>query len=387
MTVIKPIKVGAFGLDDRARKLLGLFFAGPCKGRFTLVSQFQADVLIVDLDRPSGWSYYQTQNAINPSRPLVAISLYRNREMEVEFFIKKPMRLDTVLQVLERAGAQVQGASLPPTPKSEEKPSKPRVSSSQKAESTEPPDERPDASEEYQFLQLLQRRPKADLAQIKAAAELFYDPEKCIQGHLQKTIQLARAEKQGMQISGFWGRLYLDPLEERAYSELLDTRLRPLTVMRIPRREIDITPLEADALQKLRGGNKAIKIITSIDALLWHLSLWSSRGRLPKGTDIESPVFLRRWPNFTRFLETPNAMRIIALWARQPASLTDTLEALNVSQAETFALFSAALAVDCVGIGRRQADSLLSPVPLEPAPQRGLFKRTLNRLFRHEEKG
>ncbi len=381
MTAVEPIKVGAFGLDDRARKLLSLFFAGPCKGRFALVSQFQADVLIVDLDRPSGWNYYQTQNTINPSRPLVAISLHRDREMEVEFFIKKPMRLETVLQVLEKAAARVHGASLSSKP-----PERPKPPSPQSVASKSRLEERKEAPEEYQFLQLLRRRPKADLAQIKAVAELFYDPAQCIQGHLQRTIQIARAEKQGMQISGFWGRLYIDPLEERAYSELLDSRLRPLTVMRISQREIEVIPIEPDHLQALRQGkNEAIRVITSIDALLWRLSLWSSRGRLPKGTDIESPVFLRHWPNFTRCLETPNAMRIIALWARQPASLTDTLEALHVSQAETFALFSAALAVGCAGIGRRQADSLLSPVPLEPTPQRSLLKRTLNRLFRHEE--
>lgn len=402
MTTSTPLKIGAFGFDDRAQKLLKMFFAGPCKGRFELVSRILADIQLVDLDRPSGWGYYQKQSAANPEQPLVAISLHGEKEAEVSYFIKKPMRLDTVLAVLEQASgrllrhasdlqAQPAPESPEPSPVAAAK-TAPQPATSENEKSVSSARQRrkgtamtADALEDDQFLQFLRRSPDIDLSHAETTTDLFYDPEVCFQGHFRNAANLAREQKTPVRIGGFWGHLYIVPGKNRAYSELLDSRLRPLTVMRMPKRDVEIEPIDSVHIEHLTAKPGIMKTVASIDALHWKLALWSSRGRLPDGTDIDAPIFLRRWPNFTRFLETPNAMRIASLWARQPASLKDTLEALGVRQAETFAFFSAATAIGYAGVGRRQADSLISPVPVEPAPERGLFKRTLNRLFGHSD--
>jgi len=399
MTALKPLKIGVFGLDDRAQKLLKLFFEGPCKGRFELVSRVLADIQLVDLDRPSGWGYYQKQRAINPKQPLVAISLDAGKETEVAHFIKKPMRLDTVLRVLEEAGGRFQhhvgeqqaraasaspGHSPSPASNTESQPAPATANERSAASATQRRKGSAmtaDALADDQFLQFLRRSQDIDLARAHLAKDLFYDPAACFQGYFRNAVHLAHEQETPVRIGGFWGHLYIVPAENRAYSELLDSRLRPLTVMRMPKGDVEIEPVESAQIEQLAAKSGFMKTTSSIDALHWKLALWSSRGRLPPGTDIDAPIYLRRWPNFTRFLETPNAMRIAALWARHPASLKDTLEALGIRQAETFAFYSAAIAIGCAGIGQRQADSLISPVPVQPASGRGLFKRTLNRLF------
>jgi len=405
MIASKPLKIGAFGLDDRARKLLMLFFAGPCKGHFELVNLIMADIQLVDIDRPSGWSYYQKQHTVNPKQPLVAISLREEKEAEVSYFIKKPMRLDTVLSVLERASGRIHRHvdDLQKTPASDPHPLKPLpmpASQAARQPTTAKGNESSDSIakqrrkgtamtadvlEDGQFLQFLRRSQDVDLSHAETATDLFYNPEGCFQDYFRNAANLAHEQKTPVRMSGYWGHLYIVPGENRAYSELLDSRLRPLTVMRMPECDAVIEPIDGSHIKYLTAKPGIMKTVTSIDALHWKLALWSSRGRLPDGTDIDAPIFLRRWPNFTRFLETPNAMRIASLWARQPASLKDTLEALGIRQAETFAFFSATIAIGYAGVGRRQADSLISPVPVQPAPERGLFKRTLNRLFSHSD--
>lgn len=399
MTAQKSLKIGVFGLDERAQKLLKLFFAGPCKSRFELVNLALSDIQLIDIDRPSGWGYYQKQTSLNPRQPLVAISLNTEKAAEVRFFIKKPMRLDTVLAVLEEAGGRLPGRSgetprelsAPVAePKRAGGPAPERRTASPARSAGATKSRRKGStlaveSEDDQAFQFLRRSQDIDLSQGEIPADLFYEPHEYLQGFFQKAVHLARDQNSGVRVGGFWGHLYIVPERHCAYSELLDSRLRPLTVMRMPERDVEIQTLDSQQIEALAAKSGVMKSFSSIDSLIWKLALWSSRGRLPAGTDLNGSIFLRRWPNFTRCLETPNAMRIASLWARHPASLQDTQEALGVRQVEVAALFSAASAIGYAGVGRRQADSLISPVPVQPAPERGLFTRTLNRLFGHAD--
>ena len=64
---------------------------------------------------------------------------------------------------------------------------------------------------------------------------------------------------------------------------------------------------------------------------------------MPAGVNVKAPVRLRYWPNFTRLLLTPHAMRISALWAEAPRSLLETARMLGIDQRFVFAFFSAAV--------------------------------------------
>jgi hypothetical protein len=88
----------------------------------------------------------------------------------------------------------------------------------------------------------------------------------------------------------------------------------------------------------------------NFEKLLWLMALWASRGRVPEGTDLDAPVSLLRWPNFTRILMTPNAMQIAALWHTQPTSLLQTAKRQAIPHRQIFAIFRACQALGLVQV-------------------------------------
>lgn len=60
------------------------------------------------------------------------------------------------------------------------------------------------------------------------------------------------------------------------------------------------------------------------DALIWDFAILAAHGRVPLGTDPNRPLRLRRWPNLTRWIETPGAMTLACQW-----SLGTTLEQIR----------------------------------------------------------
>jgi hypothetical protein len=122
----------------------------------------------------------------------------------------------------------------------------------------------------------------------------------------------------------------------------------------------------------------------SVTAFIWQLALWSARGRLPEGTDINQPVHLRRWPNFTRIAVTPHALAITALWAKGPRSLIDTAQMLNIPQRYVFAFYSAAHALQLVeGETAQEQQHPTAHLPLRRSRNRGTLGRLLGYLRGH----
>ena len=136
------------------------------------------------------------------------------------------------------------------------------------------------------------------------------------------------------------------------------------------------------SLRKFDGaGDTSEDALTyTLPSLFWKVALWASRGRLPEGTSLTQPIFLRRWPNFTRLQVTPYAFAIAALWAEQPRSLLDTARHLQIPQRYVFAFYSAAKSLQLAGETRRAADTLIQPQEITASKQRGLLGRLLDRL-------
>jgi hypothetical protein len=109
---------------------------------------------------------------------------------------------------------------------------------------------------------------------------------------------------------------------------------------------------------------------------------------------------MRHWPVFTRWAETPNAMRIAALLVAAPRTPLDVARALEIPQRHVFPVLSAARAVGLLeilpghassprvreerrsGIDRREEAALAesSPERREVPERRGILRRILGRL-------
>lgn len=117
------------------------------------------------------------------------------------------------------------------------------------------------------------------------------------------------------------------------------------------------------------------------EQFIWKVALWTSRGRLPRGTGLNDKVCLKYWPNMTRLIELPDALRIVALWMVQPMTLIHTAEALNIPQRHVYALFTACQSLGLIELEQPRTD-LAEPEP-EPEPPKPRRTRILHMMARH----
>jgi hypothetical protein len=120
------------------------------------------------------------------------------------------------------------------------------------------------------------------------------------------------------------------------------------------------------------------------DAVLWKVSIWASRGRLPLiYNNIDKKFSLKYWPNLTRFMMTPHSMEIAALWTKDPISLRKTLDLLDIQQRYVFSFYSAAIALDLITFETedRKSSKVISDVnhalKKPEAKRKGVFSKLL----------
>lgn len=136
---------------------------------------------------------------------------------------------------------------------------------------------------------------------------------------------------------------------------------------------------ETITLPALPLASETIQVLAT-EALLWKLGLWTCRGRIPYATSLADRMYLRHWPNFTRLLRTPDALRIAALLTRHPMQLVRVAEALRIPQRHVFAFFAAASTIGLMGVARREIDYLLEQEAPAPHEHRDVLERVAQRL-------
>ena len=390
----RPIRVGVIGLDQRMRNALRLFFQGPCKNHCVMVEEESAETVIIDLDAYRGDELYAGYRQRHPDKPLILLSLHEN-PFESEIFLSKPLNAKSLLSALTTATKQIQSTLQQPD---QGIPSEPAVV----AQSTvmEPPLEPPaePAVEQRRHKKatsvaplthhaamylgeqnakvLIGTAPDIDPRDPQQVANAQYDPSVFLQSHVARACAMADHNNQCVRMETSRGSIMVLPRNHEVYLNLIDSQMRPLAVVPVVEGSLNYS-LDKD-VHEWTGHNDFS--VTTREALLWKTALWASRGRVPTGTPLDVPAFLRRWPNLTRLLLFPHAMRIAALWTNQPQSLLATAHSLAIPQRHVFSFYSAANALGLASTSRRAVDTLLEPSPLPHNKRHGLFSRILNRL-------
>jgi hypothetical protein len=215
--------------------------------------------------------------------------------------------------------------------------------------------------------------PDIDPDNQEQLAKIYYDPQHYLQWHIQQALNQATRYNKNVTIEGPWPAIDMVIGKQQIVVDAGEKHLRPFCTVPDATREVELQFHEQN--RPTTGRHEY-----SIYAFIWQLALWASRGRLPSGTRLNQPIYLRRWPNFSRLVVTPYALAIAALWTKHPRSLMDTANSLDIPQRYVFAFYSAANAVQLAGETRRAVDTLLEPPMIERAKHRGLFSRLLNRL-------
>ncbi len=405
----EPLRAFAPGMDGRIRHALQLFFQGPYENGCVLGSEDAAEITIIDLDMYGGRDLWAQHRERHPGRPVILLSLTQT-EADDALFVRKPIERAQFAAALDRAKAMVRGGGGGPAADTQagsgahqgrDPPRGPKVklavdnigSGARRAQETRPQpvhsasvhragarlNDKMHAERAMTFSRNRRTQGKTELTDI------YYRPEDHLQGHIQAAVALAREKQAAVCVEGVWRPITILGDRDCVFVEDGDKHLRPLCILpqrrRWPesRRDVHITVLARDRFDP----DQAPGVLQPIEAFVWKLAVWTSRGRVPEGTGLNEPVHLRRWPNMTRLMITPNALRICALWMGRPMTLLSTIATLGVSRQDVFVFYAAAHAIGLARVGGEatQAEGPQSPDDaIRTHRQHGLFQRIMNRL-------
>lgn len=382
-----PFNVALYGMDPRSYKTMELYLKGPCRGMAIVVDPADADIDIIDADFATAGEILQKRRQQAPGRPIILLSL-QTLNLENTYFVQKPVKAEQLLAVFTRIKSA--GLEAKNKPAMLAKPAATTVAESK----TEPAGEvmtsprldqpRPQKRALFEdneggyatFLGTLSGIDFDDPEQLRTAS---FDPRLYFLSYVQSAYRVACHEKRALQLNSVWKPVLIFPDSHQVWLDADDKQLRAFAGVeqnKIFAGNIGVIPIEAETVKAAKELDK----FQDMDAFLWKLTIWTSKGRFPFGLDLNHPVYLKHWPNFTRLLLTPDALRIAALLVQGPRTPLDIIKVLNVSPQYVFAFISASLGLGMLGKSERRADEIIVAEPPKHAKRQGLLAKILNKL-------
>jgi hypothetical protein len=394
----QAIRIAVMGMETRTRNLLKMVFDGPCKGDYLLIEDIEsAQACIFDLDTIDGRNLWETHNEHYLHLPTIILSL-NEKASAGAFYVGKPISFDHFVNTLEKIKALVPQAELVLAAKEVAVKTEPKNNDRTKFATlhdaklaTEVAVEK----EEEALHQWCGQLEDIDPKNPEAIQNVYYDPNQYMQSFLGKAWDISKkSETKAILLDGLYTPMVIFHKKNQLLCPctLKDNNLRTMALLPIAKNRLHMTVLTEKELNNYIEINHLIK--NPLDSFLWQVSLWTARGRLPKGSDLNKDVILLHWPNFTRLVVTPYALKISALWMSKPHSLLETAKILEIPQRYVFAFYSATSAIKLALLDRRVSQQPLPKDMLDrrvdqrslnsaaanPIPKRGFLQRLLGRL-------
>jgi len=397
-----PLKIALYGMDDRAYKTMCMYLKGPCKGIAVVVDEHEAEIDLLDADHIKARELLDQLQARKPNRPLIILSL-EEILLDGTIYVKKPVETADVLAALKLAKVslstdKLKKAKVIAKPETEQKieSSSPPIPKRKKESVTEEKapvtknidkEEKRKVSKHRTAMDLTEGGFSAYIGNVdginfsdhEQALKASYNPKGYFLGYVQSALKVCKAKGRILQLNSGWKPLIVFPHSQEIWLDVEDKQLRAFAGVAISKngaKAMSLTPIDQskfDIKEKMEG-------FFDSDHFLWKLAIWTSKGRFPDTIDINKPVYLMQWPNFTRLVVTPHAMRIAALLIRGPRTAMSIANALNIKPQYVFVFLSAANVLGIVGQARRQVDELIAPPEVKPTKSKGLLSRILGRL-------
>ena len=181
-------------------------------------------------------------------------------------------------------------------------------------------------------------RPDIDLDNANLISKISYNPNSYLQGYLNIIYKSPRLNR----VDVAHGIITYNRENHTAFINVNNRTLQ--NISSIGKLKTHYSLMDTKVLNKDETASWE-----DADTVLWKVAIWASRGRLPqKFNDIDVKFKLKYWPNLTRFMMTPHAMEIAALWLNKPISLRKTIILLNIPQRYIFSFYSAAIALNLI---------------------------------------
>ncbi|MFI3218750.1 MAG: hypothetical protein QX189_06465 [Methylococcales bacterium] len=392
-----PLKVALHGMEERTSKTMVMYLQGPCRGAAVVVNDSDASIDIFDADTMDAGKLIAEHHAKKPYRPAIALSL-RDGTLDYVLYIKKPVKTDDMLAVLNKASALIgklrPNEDTPPTQSTVKNNLVPAESLIEKAEKSNLKsfvinnDEQKKTAKHQAAMQLNEKSfnafignvPGIDVNDPKQFAIAKYNPKDYFQSYVESAFKISLEQNEIMQLNSGWSPLIIFPQNDEIWLDADDKQLRAFSGLVISNTldgKMSTTQLTFESSSLSRSLEK----FHSMDAFLWKVACWASKGRYPISIDITHPVYLKNWPNFTRLLITPHALRISALLIRGPRTLGNVAEVLNIKPQYVFVFISAACALGLTGHARREADALVAQsTEIKANKNKGFLSRIMSKL-------
>jgi len=394
----EAIKIALYGMDERACKTMAMYLKGPCKGIAVVTNEVNADIDLIDADYSKAKELLDERKSVTPDRPLILLSL---EEVLIEgtFFVKKPIEIEALVAAIKQATSGSIKKTKPIAKKEEKELEK--TAEIETTETIEPPVvEKKKAATKHvdseEVKKTSKHRTAKDLTESKFSAYMghiegvdFSDPEHLLKasfnakeyffGYVQSALNVCKAKGRILQLNSGWKPLLIFPQSQEVWLDADDKQLRAfagLSIKKNASKGMSLSPIEKSTVK----ANEKMENFYDSDYFLWKLAVWTSKGRYPDVIDINKPVYLKQWPNFTRLLVTPHSMRIAALLVREPRTAMSIANALKIKPQYVFVFISAANSLGLVGQAKRQSDVLIAPAKVKASKAKGLLSRILGRL-------
>jgi len=399
---MKLLNIFAVGFDQRSQNLLSFFFKQHGSGHCNLTGVHEANVFLINMDAIDGKTNYTKFRQQYPDQPIILMGLTPLILDEVHhYFLLKPMVAEQFITIVKKIST------------TSEKPRKPLESKTKNAaitveepEVTASIESGAEASVTPESRKLEKRQSTGYAAKLlsekeiasfvgeaedinfndkHAVEKLYFDPAQYVLGEITQAYQKAKQEQCIAVVKGLWRPITIIPYRNEVHVELSDRQLQSICVVaqQVGEKVISRGKIEVEFIQEndFLWGTVDQKYIQNLDGFLWKLALWTSRGRIPVDIDLNQPVYLKRWPNFTRLTVTPQSLRIAAYMVVQPRSLVSITENLNIPQRYVFSFFSALQMTGLADSVKREADKLIKPPTIVQATKKsGLFSRILKKI-------
>lgn len=391
-----PLRASVLGMDGRLLATFKYFLQGPCKNQAVLVTDQSAEIIVVDFDSRNASELLAREREKFPARPIIVTSL-RSPDLNGAIYVAKPIKAVAMLAALDQARKMLADAAsaLAKQPVHKDDQGGAVISEPiRKKTSIQHPYKRRST---HQTAMLLDERAYSSYVGMVEdinfknplqVAKAHYDKKKYLQAYVESAVNLARTHKRIFQLNCGWKPITIFPQSNEVWVDADDKQIRSFCVVPVgsimdfndsgvtsSRRSI-ITPVSADRIDTDRNP----KNFQSIDAFLWKIALWTSNGRVPDGILFDQPVYLSRWPNLSRLVVIPHALRIAALLIIRPITLPEVATALQIRHQYVFSFFSASMALGLAGQSRRRNDPVEVVAPREIKQRTSLLQKILNRL-------
>lgn len=415
----KRAAVSTLALDGRSRKAFEIFFKSHCGEKYCLGDDHQeSNLTIVNWDSYGGLAELEQFFSEYGNRPIIALAFSNWGDVsEGIYVLRKPVNhkaLSDLLHQIETGTAKsgaaktaAQAVDIAPvsrinqqklskakraakqdlalkkdnsvkskktqTPKKSSKETLGWQSSAKAARIMSPEDERDFVGSQADI----------DINRPREVLKITYNPDVMLVGAIKRAWELSQKQNNLLEVTFLGISAVVDAQQYQVFTCASDGVIRPSCLLEsddIPAFEKVPESFRSDkSAYLLRHGTKKLHQY-DIEAFLWKIGLWSSRGRIPVNASLNTPVFLSEWPNLTRLIPIPHAVRISALLSQQPQRLPDIATQLRIPQRFVFAYYSAAYTLGISGVSKRQSDPLLSPEVKKTSHSKQLLGKLLGRL-------